>query len=62
MKRILSRIEWCFDYYLVYLMYNERKADRYYQFMNEKWNLKNEKSDFQTKNKFQAVFLTRTNK
>ncbi len=31
-------MEWNFDYYVVYLLYNERKADQYTQYMKAKWS------------------------
>lgn len=37
MKKLLSKIHWIYDYYILYFMYNERKLDRYYTYMKQKW-------------------------
>jgi hypothetical protein len=40
MKKILKKIEWLFDYYVAYMMYNGNKRHKYYEYMNNKWNNK----------------------
>ncbi len=45
MKSILNKIAWNFDYYFVYLMYNEKKVERYHEYMHKKWNLRKQKSN-----------------
>lgn len=40
MKRILKKIEWWFDYYIAWLMYNGNKQDRYIDYMEKKWKTK----------------------
>ena len=40
MKKLIKKIEWKFDYYVVFLLYNERKTDRYLQYMKDKWESK----------------------
>ena len=37
-RKILKKIDWIWDYYFVYFMYNERKLDRYYNYMKNKWD------------------------
>ena len=37
MKKFWKKIEYWFDYHLVYFLYNPRKINRYYEFMNKKW-------------------------
>ena len=41
MKKFLKNIEWWFDYYIAWLMYNGNKRDRYIEYMEQKWG-KNE--------------------
>jgi len=36
-RKILKKIDWTWDYYFVYFMYNERKLDRYHNYMKQKW-------------------------
>ena len=38
MKNLTEKLEWIFDYYVVYFLYNPHKIERYYRYMNEKWN------------------------
>lgn len=40
MKRLLTKVEWIFDYYIAYLLYNPRKFDRYHDYMKQKWGEK----------------------
>lgn len=37
LKKVLKKLDWAYDYYILYFMYNERKIDRYYQYMESKW-------------------------
>ncbi len=37
MIRLLKEIEWIFDYYFLYFLYNDRKRYRYYEWMENKW-------------------------
>ncbi|MEI7527112.1 MAG: hypothetical protein WCJ95_22370 [Mariniphaga sp.] len=39
MKNLTEKLEWIFDYYVVYFLYNPHKIERYYRYMNEKWNI-----------------------
>ena len=39
MKRMIKKLEWVCDYYLVYLLYNPNKIYRYQKYMEDKWNL-----------------------
>lgn len=41
MKRLINKLEWIIDYYFVYFLYNPQKIDRYYNYLNDKWDLKN---------------------
>lgn len=40
MQKIISNLSWIIDYYFVYFLYNERKLDRYYIYMKQKWGNK----------------------
>ena len=37
MKKFLKTLEFNFDYYVVYFLYNGNKINRYYEYMNKKW-------------------------
>lgn len=37
LKRVIKKIEFWFDVYVVYFLYNDRKLDRYYTYMRKKW-------------------------
>lgn len=41
MKRLINKLEWIIDYYFVYFLYNPQKIERYYNYLNDKWDLKN---------------------
>ena len=36
----MKRLEWLFDYYVAYFLYNGNKRDRYNQYMTQKWGNK----------------------
>ena len=38
LNRIIKKLDWIWDYYFVYFLYNANKLDRYYEYMNKKWN------------------------
>lgn len=38
--KLLKQIEWLWDYYIVYHLYNERKIDVYHRWMYIKWGNK----------------------
>jgi len=38
MQKIIKKLDWIWDYYFVYFLYNAKKLDRYYEYMNKKWN------------------------
>ena len=40
-RKILKKLDWTYDYYILYFMYNKRKLDRYNKYMEQKWG-KNE--------------------
>ncbi len=40
MKTLLKKIEWWFDYYIVWMLYNGNKRDKYIDYMETKWNKK----------------------
>ena len=40
MRKIVSKLSWIIDYYFVYFLYNERKLDRYNDYMKNKWGKK----------------------
>ena len=37
MKNLTQKLEWIFDYYVVYFLYNPHKIEAYYRYMHEKW-------------------------
>jgi hypothetical protein len=37
-KKILKKLDWIWDYYFVYFLYNGNKLNGYYDYMNKKWN------------------------
>ena len=37
MKKLLKKIEWIFDYYILHLFYKESKFHRYTNYMKNKW-------------------------
>ena len=40
MKQLLSKIELLIDIHLVYFLYNGNKTQRYYDYLEQKWNIK----------------------
>jgi hypothetical protein len=40
MKKFLVKIEWLFDYYITYMLYNGNKRHRYIEYMQKKWKNK----------------------
>lgn len=36
--KMLKKLEWWFDYYLAYFLYNGNKREKYKQYMEKKWN------------------------
>ena len=41
-KKIIKKIEWFFDIYFVWMLYNPIKYDRYNEYIGKKWGNKNE--------------------
>ena len=37
MKTFLRNLEFNWDYYISYFLFNGRKQDRYFDYMSEKW-------------------------
>jgi len=37
LKRVTKKIELWWDIYFVYFLYNDKKLDRYYDYMRKKW-------------------------
>lgn len=37
MKKFLTKLEWIFDYYFAYLLFNGNKLNRYYDYMCKKY-------------------------
>lgn len=37
MKKFIEELEWIFDYYIAYFLYNPNKIDRYNLFLQDKW-------------------------
>lgn len=36
-RKILTKIEWWFDYYIAWFLYNPNKRHRYFEYMKKKW-------------------------
>jgi hypothetical protein len=36
-KKYFKTVEYWFDYYFVYFLYNGNKIDKYYEYMEKKW-------------------------
>jgi hypothetical protein len=43
MKKILRKLEWWFDYYIAWMLYNANKQHKYIEYMEQKWGKKDEK-------------------
>jgi hypothetical protein len=37
LKKVLLKIEWWFDYYIAWFLYNPNKRHRYFEYMTKKW-------------------------
>ena len=37
MKKFLKKLDWIFDYYIAYFLYNPNKLHRYHDYMTSKW-------------------------
>lgn len=37
MKKFLTKLDWYFDYYIVWILYNGNKSDKYVDYMIKKW-------------------------
>ena len=43
MNKIIKKLDWWFDYYIAYFLYNGNKQGKYVDYMTKKWgNKKNE--------------------
>ena len=42
MKKLLKKLEWWFDIYIAYFLYNDRKKHHYYNYINKKYNFMGE--------------------
>jgi hypothetical protein len=40
MKKFLKKLEWYFDYYFAWMMFNGNKRDKYIEYMEQKWKNK----------------------
>ena len=38
MRKIINRLDWICDYYIVFLLYNPYKIDRYHKYLSDKWD------------------------
>lgn len=41
-KNFLKKIEWFFDIYFIWMLYNPRNYDRYVEYITKKWGKNNE--------------------
>jgi len=37
MKNVFRKLEWYFDFYIAYFLYNGNKRAKYNQYMEQKW-------------------------
>lgn len=37
MNKLIKKLDWIFDYYFEYFLYNPNKLDRYDKYMTNKW-------------------------
>lgn len=37
MKKFWTKLDWYFDYYIVWMLYNGNKTQRYIEYMTKKW-------------------------
>ena len=37
LKRVIKKIDFWWDIYFVYFLYNDKKLDRYYAYLRKKW-------------------------
>jgi len=42
MKKIIKKLEWIFDYYFAWMLYNGNKTHKYLEYMEKKWGNKND--------------------
>lgn len=40
MKTVFKKLEWYFDYYIAWMMYNGNKRYKYIDYMEQKWGNK----------------------
>jgi hypothetical protein len=40
MKKVIKKIEWWVDYYIVWMFYNGNKTHKYIEYMEKKWEIK----------------------
>ena len=40
MKKILKKLEWWWDYYFAWMLYNGKKKNKYIDYMEKKWGNK----------------------
>lgn len=45
MKKFLKKLDWWFDYYIAWMLYNGNQTHRYIEYMENKWGSKNEKEN-----------------
>lgn len=53
--RFTEKLEWIFDYYIAYLLYNPRNIDRYHKYLTERWDFELEDFDESGKNEFDKL-------
>lgn len=37
MKKIFKKLDWWFDYYIMWIFFNGNKTNRYIEYMEKKW-------------------------
>ena len=40
MKKLLKKLDWWFDIYIVWFLYNGNKTQSYYEYLEKKWKIK----------------------
>ena len=62
MKKYLEKLEWIFDYYVAYFLYNPHKIESYYKYMRDRWDIPTEIFSHQLKDSnLRRIFSVRSN-
>ena len=45
MNKVLKKLDWWFDYYIAWMLYNGNKTHKYIEYMENKWGKNGTKRD-----------------